>query len=180
MRVLSVMSLVLLVACSSPEPSGEPAADATARRAPEPVVPTGKVFVDDVDGKLDLAGLTPPDNERTRLLMEGYWEVIRAMNSANDPRYVDHEGHFFRLLPNGNYVYYKPDGSVLHEGWWHYVRRGNRQHYIMFDALDNVHDNEYRFHIQPRAAVLMGTERFNNPGIQLRIDMSPEPPVPVR
>ena len=160
-----VLASLAWASCASPE------ADTNSPNVESPVVTTG--------GE-DVVPPPPLLNERVGYLVDGYWHVATVFEREPSPRYQSQLGHFYRFEPNGSYAQYDSTGVLAQAGQWSYERRGNRQHFITLDADGDYPDDEFRFHLNPRSAVFIGTERSGNTSVQMRVNQRPDPPVPIR
>lgn len=106
--------------------------------------------------------------ERRQILSNGYWEVEQVMEKTPTPRYQANASRWWRFDTDGTYALYEADGTVVHSGNYVYERRGNKQHYVTLNARKQQYMNEYRMYMMPDAIVFVGTEKYSNPGVQMK------------
>ncbi len=169
MRLLSLLSclLLLLIACNT-APEVEPAPE-----SPTPVDPAATPSAAATETDLSEA---IANNDRPAILADGYWQIVFVYQRQPTDRYQKMKDNYYRFESDGNYALLQLDGTPVHSGSWRYERRGNRQHYIYLDATNDAYNNIYRFHLQPKSAVLVGTEEADNGDLQMRLIKLPKPP----
>lgn len=166
----------LLAACAGEAPVEEATPTPPAR---------GAASADSsVAARGDLLPVSDPEaveasNDRHFVLTQGYWAVETVFEREPTERYQAYRGRFYRFAPDGTYALYAPGGEPVHRGTYVLERRGNHYWFVTLDADRDQYDNEYRIHIQRRAAVMVGTESYDNPGVQMKLARLDEPPVPL-
>ena len=150
-------AILLFTACGDEKKIVNPAETPTAT-APtadiSPVTPAGTIDMNDV----------------TRNLVDGYWYIMQVFERNPTPRYQAQKGRYYKFADNGDYALFNPDGEVFHLGKWRYKPGEGDRNYISIDAADKQYNNQWKVIMSKDDAVFVGTQTFNNPGVQQRLE----------
>jgi len=120
--------------------------------------------------------VTPPTssaidmNDVTRNLVDGLWHITAVFERQPTPRYQAQKGRYYNFEANGDYALFNPDGSLFHFGKWRYKPGDGDRNFISLDATDTQYNNQYKVLMSKADAVFVGTERFENAGVQQRLE----------
>ncbi|MFK8054608.1 MAG: hypothetical protein AB8F78_00690 [Saprospiraceae bacterium] len=111
-----------------------------------------------------------PMNDVTRNLTEGLWLVDKLFERVPTPRYQAQQGRYYNFEANGDYALFNADGSIFHFGKWRYKPGESDRNYISLDATDPQYNNQWKILMSDADAVFVGTELYDNPGVQQRLE----------
>ena len=115
-------------------------------------------------------------NDITRNLVDGLWWVTAVFERIPTERYQSQKGRYYNFEANGDYALFNPDGSVFHFGKWRYKPGEGDRNYISLDSEVPGYNNQYKVLMSKEDAVFVGTERFDNTGVQQRLEKLTSPP----
>jgi hypothetical protein len=157
-EVLLISAAVLFFTACSNDRKVEPAVGPPTATAPtadlSPALPPGYIEMNDI----------------TRNLIDGFWHIQQVFERVPTSRYQAQKGRYYKFAENGDYALFNPDGKVFHLGKWRYKPGDGDRNYISIDAKDTQYNNQWKVIMSKDDAVFVGTQTFNNPGVQQRLE----------
>ena len=118
----------------------------------------------------------PNLDEMGQKLVKGFWLVSFVLHGPDNVSYKSYERSYFQFRPDMSFTHYGPTGQVINEGAWRHELVGGKHDFVHLDATNQARRNRYRLLMRGDKGVFIGSEAFNNPDVQLRIENLPTAP----